>query len=166
MAVTMNYYQILGLDNSRNGKPLPASEVRQAYKQALLYHHPDKQAGGTARASIGSQVPSIDDITKAYKVLSDPASRSEYDRELRLQRPEDDEMGKLNTRHTGMETVDLEELDFDEDSECWTRPCRCGNQPAFVISEAELEKNADYGELVTGCKGCSLWLKVLFSVAD
>ena len=166
MAITTDYYQILGLDDSRTKSLISPSDVKKAYRKALLYYHPDKQTSGLIRLSTNEPVPSIDEITNAYKVLSDPASRTKYDRELRLQRPDDDGAGTVSTRHTGMETVDLEELDFDEDRECWTRPCRCGNQPAFVITEAELGKNADYGELVTGCKGCSLWLKVLFSVAD
>ncbi|EME39306.1 hypothetical protein DOTSEDRAFT_138882 [Dothistroma septosporum NZE10] len=165
MARTADHYQVLDLDGRRNQRLLSPSEIRQAYKQALLYHHPDKQTDGAVRPPSGRATPSIDEITNAYKVLSDPTLRADYDRELRLQRGDDDDE-KVNNHRTGMETVDLEEMDLDEDRECWTRPCRCGNQPAFVITESELEKNADYGELVTGCKGCSLWLKVLFSVAD
>lgn len=85
----------------------------------------------------------------------------------------------IATRHTGMEIVDLEELDFEggglenenendatATENIWKRACRCGSIPAFVVTEAELEKAADEGELVTGCKGCSLWLKVMFTVDD
>lgn len=153
-----HYYQILGLEN-RLGDAISAADLRQAYRQALLLHHPDKQ---TTRSD-NKDVPSVDTITLAYKTLLDPKLRQEYDRELKSS---GDAPNKINTRHTGMETIDLEELEMNEDADVWTRPCRCGSRPAFVVTEAELDKNVEYGELITGCKGCSLWLKVLFSVED
>lgn len=163
MASTVDFYQVLGLDEKRNGREINAAELKQAYKRALLVHHPDKQPSSLATS--GATKATIDVITQAFKTLADPELRAEYDRDQRLRVEDGDELSaKRNTRHTGMETVDLEDLDFVEPSEMWTRPCRCGSEPAFVVTEAELEKNVEYGELIVGCKGCSLWLKVLFSV--
>lgn len=163
MASTADFYQVLDLPEKRNGRDISALELKQAYKRALLAHHPDKQPSSLALP--GATRATVDVITQAYKTLADPVLRAEYDRDQRLKADDhDDSSERRNTRHTGMETVDLEELDFDESSEMWTRPCRCGSIPAFVVTEAELEKNVEYGELIVGCKGCSLWLKVLFSV--
>lgn len=160
MATTADFYTVLDLQRRRNGRDITATELKQAYKRALLAHHPDKQSSSAAPTNA-----TIDIITQAFKTLSDPVLRAEYDRNQRLRVEDSDELSaQRSTRHTGMETVDLEDLKFIEVSEAWTKPCRCGSDPAFVVTEAELEKNVDYGELIVGCKGCSLWLKVLFSV--
>lgn len=160
---TQDFYRVLGLCEKRNGRAITAAELKQAYKRALLAHHPDKRPSSLAPSSHVST--SIDSITQAFKTLSDPELRAEYDRDQRMQVNEDDERkDQGNTLRTGMETLDLEDFNFEDSSEAWTRPCRCGSDPAFVITEDELEKNVDFGELVVGCKGCSLWLKVLFSV--
>lgn len=161
MGSKLDYYQILGLVDKQQARHISTDELRQAYKRALLAQHPDKKAF-LSPASEAAGV-TIDEIGEAYRVLGDAKLRAEYDHEIKAQRAflEDAEEG---TRHTGMETLDLGELEFDAGSEQWIRSCRCGSVPAFLITEAELEKNVEYGELVTGCKGCSLWLKVLFSV--
>ncbi|KAK4499826.1 hypothetical protein PRZ48_008012 [Zasmidium cellare] len=159
MANTRNFYQILDLVEKQHDAVITPEQLRQAYKQALLHHHPDKHA----HISGDSHSPTVDDISEAYKVLSDPESRSQYDHKLRLEAADGRDVA---TRHTGMEIVDLEELDFIEKSGTWARDCRCGSKPAYIITEPELEKNADFGELITGCKGCSLWLKVLFTVEE
>lgn len=133
----------------------------------------------------------IDEITEAYRVLGNASERAKYDVELRKWKMMNHQHLQeadviITTRHTGMEIVDLEDFDFEgggleneNENEndatatatatatgIWKRACRCGSIPAFVVTEAELEKSADEGELVTGCKGCSLWLKVMFTVDD
>lgn len=164
MATTLDFYQILGLNKQRNTKIIPAGELRQAYKRALLSHHPDKK-NSLGASNNNVTAATVDDIAEAYKTIGDPKLRAEYDRKLREQLEKNDG-SVIATRHTGMETEDLEDLAFDEQRGEWTRSCRCGSQPAYIVTEAELEKNVEFGELITGCKGCSLWLKVLFSVED
>jgi hypothetical protein len=66
----------------------------------------------------------------------------------------------------GVESVDLDDLAFDEDQECWYRPCRCGNEHSYEFCEADLEEVSDEGELVVGCLDCSLWLRVHFAVIE
>lgn len=68
--------------------------------------------------------------------------------------------------HPGLETVDLDDMGYDEKEQMWYRGCRCGKDGAYVITEEELELNAEYGETITPCQGCSLWLRVTFAVAD
>lgn len=173
---------------------IPPHELRQAYKRALLHHHPDKQKKKKPQESTSSPTTyppaaaaTIDEITEAYRVLGNASERAKYDLELRKWKMMNDHHQLheadvvIATRHTGMEIVDLEDFDFEggglenenEDATAtatatgiWKRACRCGSIPAFVVTEAELEKSADEGELVTGCKGCSLWLKVMFTVDD
>ena len=106
---------------------------------------------------------SVDQLLLAYKILADPASRLQYDQSL-----EAAPVGTLDTDnpHPGLESVDLDDLEFDEGQITWYRGCRCGNERGFIITEGELEDDAEIGEVVTGCRGCSLWLRVTFAVAE
>lgn len=207
MSKFLDYYHLLNIpeekrhnnnNNSGIGQPatiIPPHELRQAYKRALLHHHPDKQKKKKPQESTSSPTTyppaaaTIDEITEAYRVLGNASERAKYDVELRKWKTMNNHHHLhhqadviIATRHTGMEIVDLEDLDFEggglenenenatatvtATGNIWKRACRCGSIPAFVVTEAELEKSADEGELVTGCKGCSLWLKVMFTVDD
>ena len=54
----------------------------------------------------------------------------------------------------------------EEEQIQWTRPCRCGAEAGFRILEQELEEAEDMGEteVLVGCQGCSLWVRVGFEV--
>ncbi|KAI0125713.1 hypothetical protein BJ170DRAFT_684967 [Xylariales sp. AK1849] len=90
-------YDVLSLTpNSIEGQDAPTQRkaVKQAYRRALLKHHPDKsqQAKAKDAPSDPSAKPSsssskeehytVDQITHAYTVLSDSRQRREYTREL------------------------------------------------------------------------------------
>lgn len=111
---------------------------------------------------------SIDQITQAYSVLSKAQTRAEYDKELKIQHATTDEGGVKGRQgfRTGIETVDLDDLEVDEAQGTWYRSCRCGDDKGFLITEADLEEAAEDREISVGCKGCSLWLKVLFGVME
>lgn len=159
MAKVLNYYQLLHLNGQDQISP---SALRQAYRKGLLRHHPDKQGKNGNKSSI-----SVDDIALAYQTLSDPDLRAEYDRWLASDDHLDVDSGKIaRPRHTGLETVDLDDLAFDPASGVWSRSCRCGDVQGFTVTEAELEKHVDEAEIITGCKGCSLWLRILFGVEE
>ncbi|KAL4804219.1 CSL zinc finger-domain-containing protein [Aspergillus unguis] len=185
-STTSDFYEILNLPFPTPGSQstaLSKQQLKLAYHKALLKHHPDKAlsagAGASAvtnerpatspRTPAESNVYTVDEITTAYKTLSDPSLRAEYDRVLRLDRTR---LGKDKNRgavfHTGLEVVDLEDLDCDEseDGDTWYRGCRCGDERGFLVSESDLEREADHGEIVVGCRGCSLWMKVLFALQD
>ncbi|RDW81306.1 Diphthamide biosynthesis protein 4 [Aspergillus mulundensis] len=177
-------YEILNL-------PFPCTsltkqQLKIAYHKALLKHHPDK-APAVANLKENLNLPgydtpqpaterkgfTIDAITSAYKTLSDPIQRAEYDRALRLDRSRlggGDKGGNGTVFHTGLEVVDLEDLDCDEEGEegeaVWYRSCRCGDERGFLVSEGDLEREVESGEIVVGCRGCSLYMKVLFAVQD
>lgn len=50
----------------------------------------------------------------------------------------------------------------------WTRGCRCGAEQGFRILEEELEDAERRGEkeVLVGCEGCSLWVRVGFDVEE
>jgi len=132
------YYTILNLPNPP--VPLRKSELRAAYRRALLKHHPDKSVtssststGAGARGSTSyaaaatcptgkgswAQTYTIDQVTTAYKTLADPVARAEYDRALRLEGP-GRIVGSLNwsgdngDEDDAMFRTGLQELDLDD----------------------------------------------------
>lgn len=174
-----DYYEILNIPSS-SAKNLPIvskQQLKNAYHKALLKHHPDKSSPSPTPAPGGrggALAYTIDDITNAYKVLSDPELRAEYDRDLILQRKSFNKAaGKTDddvSFHTGLEVVDLEDMTEQDDeatrSLIWHRGCRCGDEKGFIVTEDELEAEAHHGEILVGCRGCSLWIKVLFAVEE
>lgn len=161
-----SHYELLGLDSRAHENTLSAQELKQAYKRALLLHHPDKIAGVSPTAKSSKTPVTVDDIALAYKTLSDPRLRSEYDRSIARGGSDQRNTSADAVQRTGLETVDLDSLTFHDENETWSRSCRCGETTGFVVSEAELEKFVGEGELTVGCKGCSLWLRVLFSLEE
>ncbi|GAM85205.1 hypothetical protein ANO11243_032090 [Dothideomycetidae sp. 11243] len=166
-----DYYSVLGLSERRADAKLDLADVRKAYHRALLQHHPDKLSGGhrqEARPKAVGERFSIDQITNAFDTLKDPSAKSDYDRKLALvQRSTLSGNGDQEDARffSGLDTVDLDDLDFDDSTQTWRRSCRCGHEEGFVVTEDDLESAASVGELVIGCRGCSLWLKILFQAA-
>ncbi|MCJ1485142.1 hypothetical protein MMC06_005315 [Schaereria dolodes] len=159
-----NHYEVLTLPSPSNREQTPNKhDIKLAYRHALLHHHPDKSRVKASPDSDSRKV-TVDDISLAYKVLSNPASRSEYDRLLWIQASKTSP--DIIQSHPGLETMDLDDLSYDEANRTWHRSCRCGNAGAFMVTEADLEKDADTGETFTGCGGCSLWLRVVFAKAE
>ncbi len=151
-----DHYEVLGLPSTN--RDFNEKAVKLAYRRALLLHHPDKSG------PISGSKHTVDQMTSAYKTLADPVARSKYDRSRALRSSTD--TTSTQNAYLGLETVDLDELLLDEAQGMWHRGCRCGKDRAFVIIEKDLEANADDGEIVTGCQGCSLWLRVTFAVAE
>ena len=158
------HYDVLALQLPRTTcQKSTQQEIKAAYRQALLCFHPDKSKGSNL-SKLDTPKYTIDQVTLAYKTLIDPTSRSEYDRLLQLNSSETRSLSQ--TPYPGLETVDLDDLAFDEPQHIWSRGCRCGNEKCFLITEEELEKEAENGEVITGCRGCSLWLRVIFEVVE
>jgi diphthamide biosynthesis protein 4 len=161
------YYKILGLSYTPHGA-LSRQDVKAAYHQTLLRYHPDK-----ANASLSNErrlprpheeIYTIDQIVEAYAVLASPSTRAAYDRELGLSATGASSRFTNEALHTGVEVYDLEDLAYDEHTTTWSRGCRCGYPHGYVLTEAELEKESSQSEIYVACKGCSLWIKVLFGM--
>lgn len=174
MTYTSTHYEILGLPEAiRNESHIPAQTLKSAYRRALLQNHPDKsqtQNKAPSPSCTGVSTYSIDQISEAFRILSNSRSRATYDKELKLQREnsntEGGKGGQGQAFRTGVETVDLDDLEVDDDQNIWYRSCRCGDECGFLIAETDLEEAADDGEVNVGCRGCSLWLKVQFGVIE
>jgi diphthamide biosynthesis protein 4 len=176
MSYTKNYYHILGLATPSPGSSASkhtAAELRRAYRNALLAAHPDKKTA-TSKGTY-----SIDDVKEAYLVLGDASKRVEYDNwVLRNPRIIDADGGSNETQGgqtlsqdfiLGLELLDLSDFEEqDGDQGEWTRGCRCGDEKGFRILEEDLEDAEGRGEkeVLVGCGGCSLWVRVGFEVEE
>jgi curved DNA-binding protein CbpA len=182
------YYEILNLSPSTlttqeeaGGEPAAAALIKRAYRRALLNHHPDKKPSSphhhyppstTQTHTQHTQTYTVDQISTAYATLSRPAQRQAYDTSLLLSQRQS--LSQSTTGggsgeaafQTGIETIDLDDLECDEDETQWYRACRCGNPRGYCFTEADLEDAADLGELMVGCADCSLWLRVCFAVVE
>lgn len=61
----MNYYKVLGIKQNASN-----DEIKDAYRELAKKFHPDKNPTG---------IDNFKKINEAYKVLSDPKKRSQYD---------------------------------------------------------------------------------------
>ncbi|RYP21751.1 hypothetical protein DL767_009180 [Monosporascus sp. MG133] len=135
-------------------------------------------------SSSAAAMYTVDQIQEAYAVLSDGRRRAEYDRSLLLRSSSPStsrtasgggQAGKSASTatatatasfRTGVETVDLDALGFDErGGGVYYRACRCGNPRGYRFVDADLEAFEDDGVLMVECLDCSLWLRVLFAPA-
>lgn len=193
MAYTKDYYSILGLaapNPNSNSQSTSTADLRRAYKFALLAAHPDKNTG----ANTSARSYTVDEVKEAYTVLANANHKAEYDNwllrhpnavqshgeQIHIQAPSSDFV-------LGLELLDLSDFDvldpdhmFSQDVENgtggveeddgaqmeWTRACRCGDVKGFRILEEELGDAETRGEkeVLVGCGGCSLWVRVGFEV--
>lgn len=164
-----NHYQVLALPSRPSTDQPPTDrDIRHAYRRALLLHHPDKTSLPALALASPPPTPkhTIDAITLAYRTLIDPGARAEYDRSLITSPSSATKKATFQPSHAGLETVDLGDMGYDEKEQMWYRGCRCGEDGTYVVTEEELELNAEFGETITPCQGCSLWLRVTFAVAE
>jgi DnaJ-class molecular chaperone len=164
------YYEILGIPEAlHDGQGISVQTLKRAYHQALLQNHPDKlQLPARSSLSLQGKFYSVDQISEAFTTLSNSKMRTKYDKELKLRKATSRVAGQNIAQifRTGVEVVDLDDLDFDETSGTWYKGCRCGDERGFLIREKNLEEAVEDGELGVGCRGCSLWLKVLFGIVE
>ncbi len=187
---SLTYYEILGISPAAIAaleQQDTSQFIKRAYRRALLSHHPDKTNSNkshtttTSTNHISSQTVApkftIDQISTAYAILSNPTQRASYDLTLlsfsSLSHSLSPSSRLQSQFQTGIETVDLDDLAYEELTEGdqegfaqWYRSCRCGNPRGYRVSEDDLEEAADLGELMVGCVDCSLWLRVQFAAVS
>lgn len=137
-----NWYRVLDIQQNAS-----QDEIKRAYHRALLRHHPDKtRAAEQDLPSIS--IPAIDTVLEAFRVLSKPFSREEYDRSLES-RMVLSQSPKAAPRPANIVSLDEFEEIETELGPVWTHACRCGG--SFVIAEDLLEQDVH----LIGCDCCS-----------
>lgn len=154
-----DHYALLGV--SRDAE---ITDIRQRYRAALLRVHPDKQSQLQTRDIPTPSSAMISQLQDAFRTLSDPGQREEYDKLLREGKGK---VASTKVRQRPANEVSLDEFVSEEvmgdDGEVtfrWTHPCRCGG--FFIIEEQELEEGVHY----IGCGGCSEVVWVGYEAVD
>jgi curved DNA-binding protein CbpA len=76
-----NYYELLTV-----APDAPADEIKKAFRREIARYHPDKvQHLGPEFQEMAAGIAA--DLTEAYRILMDPASRTRYDDDLRADAP-------------------------------------------------------------------------------
>lgn len=143
-SMTTNPYTVLGLDRRRDfEEKLTEQEIKNAYKEALLRCHPDKQR----QSCHGNDQTSVDEIKASYLMLLDPEKCK------RLELDSSEKTGYINT-------VDLDDMIFNEGRLEYSLACRCGS--SFIIQESDLELDCD----IVQCGGCTTKIKIEYVKAE
>ena len=159
--------------------------MKKAFHARLLQYHPDKQSTTSSAQDEqrGKDIPyTIDEIKEAFAILTDGHAREEWEalfaRERWRMEPQSTNgrnRGGDNEFVLGLEVLDLEDFkERIEDGEggelmaVWTRECRCGVGGGFRVTEHDLEAAVDRceSEVLVGCRGCSLWVRVGFGILE
>ncbi|XP_072033713.1 dnaJ homolog subfamily C member 24-like [Amphiura filiformis] len=141
---SQDLYAILGVHPNATQE-----EIKKCYQKKILQYHPDK-IDPHSSADVKQHAMTIYSvIDKAWQVLSNPTTKKEYDSRVKEE--------KLNATLPVYDTVPLDDLDWDEESDCYCYPCRCGGE--YAITEADVDEQI---ELVC-CDTCTLGLRVIYS---
>ncbi|KAF3906460.1 hypothetical protein ABW20_dc0106024 [Dactylellina cionopaga] len=196
--MTPTHYTILSLPQSfQFTNPTYQTVLKKAYHRTLLRCHPDKLPGDNIavtniphsdhRDRSGEEtkdIYTVDQINNAYKTLSSPSLRQEYDTLLRMSTS----TSSKKAYKTGLDIIDLDDMKYHlpvEGSEetgtggRYTRSCRCGSKEGYVLTEQDMdeveteleqqgwrEDESKARSMIIGCLGCSLWLQVDWAVCD
>jgi diphthamide biosynthesis protein 4 len=138
-------YRLLGVP-----KDATQEQIKRAYHQALLRHHPDKTR--SAEQSQGSPA-SIDELLHAFRVLSNGSLREAYDQAVQSGRAHPHTQPGTGPRPAHVVSLDDFLETSTEKNTQWTYQCRCGG--VFMLTEDLLEKDIH----LVNCDACSetLW---------
>ncbi|KAF8933235.1 hypothetical protein EDD21DRAFT_405774 [Dissophora ornata] len=144
-----DYYAILGVSEDA-----ASAEIKLQYQKLLLIHHPDKQQQNQSlqTSSIAPTLIPLQDIKEAWECLRLPAQRAFYDSSLKAVRLRAN--GQVN------DDIDLDDMEFDEETGVYSSPCRCSGE--YVVSEDELELGVD----TVVCSTCSLIVRIHYEAAE
>ncbi|XP_029952579.1 dnaJ homolog subfamily C member 24 [Salarias fasciatus] len=141
-------YAVLGASPSDS-----VQQLRHRYQQLALQYHPDRLVGESP-SETKSSLQRFLQVDAAWRILSDPDSRRQYDLQRRAQ--------ELKQDWPEDSTVFLEDMSWDPGERLYTHCCRCGG--AFLVSQEEVEEEQpEEGQragLLVCCDTCSLSIHV------
>ncbi|KAJ3221125.1 Diphthamide biosynthesis protein 4, partial [Clydaea vesicula] len=132
-----------------------SQEIRQNYLKLSLLYHPDKNQKKVDNLSSDDSDLQTDYfiiLNEAYENLKDANRRLKYDKKLNFL--------KKNKTEILFDSVDLDDMELNEEKMEYTYNCRCGN--LFILTYQDLE----FGFNQVNCEGCSLILKVDYDVLE
>lgn len=172
-----NLYTVLGLPGPPSSNAIGAAQIKIAFRRVLLKNHPDKAGHllenlpSKPKQGRGPDIKpdyDIDTICLARDTLLDSARRREYDRELINSAGPQTGRPMIPLHPTELDTIDLDDMQYDESSGSWYKTCRCGNTTAYEVSEEDLDIASKDGtrEVLVNCGDCSLFVRVVFEAVE
>ncbi|KAG2484231.1 hypothetical protein HYH03_016966 [Edaphochlamys debaryana] len=138
----MSHYETLGVPRDAS-----TNDIKDAYRAAVLKHHPDKLAGADcgngAEASLADSAD-FKRVQQAWEVLRDPSQRAAYDSGLTL--------AALRATVAFQDELTLDEMDAEteEGEDVYTYPCRCGD--SYRLRKVDANEHPD---IAVQCRTCS-----------
>eukprot|EP00891_Asterochloris_glomerata_P000736 jgi/Astpho2/736/e_gw1.00015.43.1_t len=142
------HYDVLGVRPDATEQ-----ELRNAYRAAVLVHHPDKvPVSRQAASDAGSRASGKDmgflQLQCAWQTLREPNQRQKYDAAL--------QMAALHHDVAITDTILLADMHISDDGDERHCPCRCGGAYWILPSDVELSRST-----IVQCDTCSLHIEVL-----
>ncbi|KAJ4800144.1 DNAJ heat shock N-terminal domain-containing protein-like [Rhynchospora pubera] len=164
MTTQKTYYEILSVR-----KDACIDEIRTAYKAALLNTHPDKLPKQPDLTGSDNNEQEFHLVQKAWEILSNSQSRSQYDKELAASRQRFDVVAN---------EIELEDMNLEISNDGvyeFLYPCRCGDY--YGITSVELKamgvmlgkngevqiKDSNFSavSVILQCGSCSLKIRLV-----
>uniref|UniRef100_A0A7S2HHD6 DPH-type MB domain-containing protein n=1 Tax=Octactis speculum TaxID=3111310 RepID=A0A7S2HHD6_9STRA len=158
----MDHYSVLGVSRAA-----PLSKLRESYYAQARKCHPDKMRSATDSSPFHA-------VQAAWDTLSEPESRSAYDEALAAAEACAPSLVTSSSKAAGAtayawECVRLDQMDYDDEEELYSYPCRCGDcfefgddEMTVSVGETHTEGQHTQGnqfiEFMLPCSGCSLKL--------
>jgi len=132
-----DYYKILGIDRSSS-----TDVIKKSSQRLLLKHHPDKSTIDNSSDFIK--------IQEARATLLDVDKREVYDRQLKEQ--------ELEVSKPIYSKVEVNELEFDQETNEYFMECRCGG---LYIVDVKETTNATVADIIfSPCTNCTFHLEI------
>lgn len=130
----MDYYEVLQVSTEAT-----QDDIRKAYQQLVLRHHPDKSTEQEINLHIFLK------ISEAWNTLKDPLTRKDYDSK---------QFQDSTSQMIIHDTVERNDFLFDESNKVHYYVCKCGGR---ILDE----ESSDEKEYIICCDECSLVIKVI-----
>ncbi|KAL9953204.1 hypothetical protein ACROYT_G040582 [Oculina patagonica] len=140
-----NPYNVLGVSANSSHE-----EIKRTYQRLVLKVHPDKLDESLTQEDRDKAYERFLAIDKAWKLLSNQETRTNYDKQLKEQ--------GLSQEWPVSAEVDLDDMEYHEDLGSFSSVCRCSGE--YMITESDLEN----GHNVVCCSNCTLSIRVLYNV--
>ncbi|XP_022164867.1 alkylated DNA repair protein alkB homolog 8-like isoform X2 [Myzus persicae] len=137
--VQRNLYEILGCD-----KTTPFEILKDSYRKLLVKLHPDK-------GILSSSTAACAELNKAWSVLKDSELKKTYDEQI--------EQCDIDTEVTIFETLNISDLENNEEEQTYSYRCRCGGM--FLVPMSMVVNVDQIEPLLFPCDDCSLFVKIM-----
>jgi diphthamide biosynthesis protein 3 len=136
-----DHCRVLNFDihNNQDHTTINLTMLKENYRILALKYHPDHNFDSV------ESTEQFKIIHASYEILIDHISKN----------------GTIITPTTTVyDTIEIDDMDYDEDEQIYYYPCPCGDQ--FTITVAEMYE----GENIAKCSSCTLMIRIIYDVKD